>query len=78
MVEHKLCLSHNGGYGKWVKIVKGMLEVIYVAFTVFKYKVKTGQQVRVGQTVGIWGNTGFGPRTSLTLSRMRWNENVTR
>lgn len=31
---------YNGGYGKWVKIVKGVLEVIYVYL--FKYKVKIG------------------------------------
>ncbi|HDJ1327959.1 TPA: hypothetical protein PPM75_002979, partial [Staphylococcus aureus] len=30
---------HNGGYGKWVKIVKGALEVIYAHLS--KYKVKT-------------------------------------
>lgn len=61
---------HNGGYGKWVKIVKGALEVIYAHLS--KYKVKTGQQVRVGQTVGISGNTGFSTGPHLHYE-MRWN-----
>ncbi|HDZ5602224.1 TPA: phage tail tape measure protein [Staphylococcus aureus] len=61
---------HNGGYGKWVKIVKGTLEVIYAHLS--KYKVKTGQQVRVGQTVGISGNTGFSTGPHLHYE-MRWN-----
>ncbi|HDA0377415.1 TPA: phage tail tape measure protein [Staphylococcus aureus] len=61
---------HNGGYGKWVKIVKGSLEVIYAHLS--KYKVKTGQQVRVGQTVGISGNTGFSTGPHLHYE-MRWN-----
>lgn len=61
---------HNGGYGKWVKIVKGALEVIYAHLS--KYKVKTGQQVRVGQTVGILGNTGFSTGPHLHYE-MRWN-----
>ncbi|MDM5363607.1 phage tail tape measure protein [Staphylococcus aureus] len=61
---------HNGGYGKWVKIVKGALEVIYEHLS--KYKVKTGQQVRVGQTVGISGNTGFSTGPHLHYE-MRWN-----
>ncbi|HEJ7566912.1 TPA: phage tail tape measure protein [Staphylococcus aureus] len=61
---------HNGGYGKWVKIVKGALEVIYAYLS--KYKVKTGQQVRVGQTVGISGNTGFSTGPHLHYE-MRWN-----
>ncbi|ELL5647312.1 phage tail tape measure protein [Staphylococcus aureus] len=61
---------HNGGYGKWVKIVKGALEVIYAHLS--KYKVKTGQQVRVGQTVGISGNTGFSTGPHLHCE-MRWN-----
>ncbi|HDB3410441.1 TPA: phage tail tape measure protein [Staphylococcus aureus] len=60
----------NGGYGKWVKIVKGALEVIYAHLS--KYKVKTGQQVRVGQTVGISGNTGFSTGPHLHYE-MRWN-----
>ncbi|HHO6672903.1 TPA: phage tail tape measure protein [Staphylococcus aureus] len=61
---------HNGGYGKWVKIVKGALEVIYAHLS--KYKVKTGQQVRVGQTVGISGDTGFSTGPHLHYE-MRWN-----
>ncbi|HIH0142658.1 TPA: phage tail tape measure protein [Staphylococcus aureus] len=61
---------HNGGYGKWVKIVKGALEVIYAHLS--KYKVKTGQQVRVGQTVGISGSTGFSTGPHLHYE-MRWN-----
>ncbi|EYO91933.1 phage tail tape measure protein, TP901 family, core region [Staphylococcus aureus DAR5874] len=61
---------HNGGYGKWVKIVKGALEVIYAHLS--KYKVKTGQRVRVGQTVGISGNTGFSTGPHLHYE-MRWN-----
>ncbi|HEA6097082.1 TPA: phage tail tape measure protein [Staphylococcus aureus] len=61
---------HNGGYGKWVEIVKGALEVIYAHLS--KYKVKTGQQVRVGQTVGISGNTGFSTGPHLHYE-MRWN-----
>ncbi|HGZ8008115.1 TPA: phage tail tape measure protein [Staphylococcus aureus] len=61
---------YNGGYGKWVKIVKGALEVIYAHLS--KYKVKTGQQVRVGQTVGISGNTGFSTGPHLHYE-MRWN-----
>ncbi|HHZ6942566.1 TPA: phage tail tape measure protein [Staphylococcus aureus] len=66
----KVMPFHNGGYGKWVKIVKGALEVIYAHLS--KYKVKTGQQVRVGQTVGISGNTGFSTGPHLHYE-MRWN-----
>ena len=67
---HEVMPFHNGGYGKWVKIVKGALEVIYAHLS--KYKVKTGQQVRVGQTVGISGNTGFSTGPHLHYE-MRWN-----
>lgn len=59
----------DGGYGNWVKIVKGALEVIYAHLS--KHKLKTGQKVRVGQTVGISGNTGFstGPHLHYEMRR---------
>lgn len=59
----------SGGYGNWVKIVKGALEVIYAHLS--KHKLKTGQKVRVGQTVGISGNTGFstGPHLHYEMRR---------
>ncbi|WP_289780598.1 phage tail tape measure protein [Staphylococcus hyicus] len=60
----------SGGYGNWVKIVKGALEVIYAHLS--KHKLKTGQKVRVGQTVGISGNSGFSTGPHLHYE-MRWN-----
>lgn len=59
----------DGGYGNWVKIVKGALEVIYAHLS--KHKLKTGQKVRVGQTVGISGNSGFstGPHLHYEMRR---------
>lgn len=59
----------SGGYGNWVKIVKGALEVIYAHLS--KHKLKTGQKVRVGQTVGISGNSGFstGPHLHYEMRR---------
>lgn len=46
-----------GGYGKWVKIIKGALEVIYAHMS--KISVKDGQMIKPGQKLGISGNTGF-------------------
>lgn len=59
----------DGGYGNWVKIVKGALEVIYAHLS--KHKLKTGQKVKVGQTVGISGNSGFstGPHLHYEMRR---------
>lgn len=59
----------NGGYGNWVKIVKGALEVIYAHLS--KHKLKTGQEVKIGQTVGISGNSGFstGPHLHYEMRR---------
>ncbi|PTG20278.1 peptidoglycan DD-metalloendopeptidase family protein [Staphylococcus chromogenes] len=59
----------DGGYGNWVKIVKGALEVIYAHLS--KHKLKTGQEVKVGQTVGISGNSGFstGPHLHYEMRR---------
>ncbi|TJY13958.1 phage tail tape measure protein [Staphylococcus chromogenes] len=59
----------SGGYGNWVKIVKGALEVIYAHLS--KHKLKTGQKVKVGQTVGISGNSGFstGPHLHYEMRR---------
>ena len=47
----------HGGYGNWVKIVQGALEVIYAHLS--KHKLKTGQKVKIGDIVGISGDTGF-------------------
>lgn len=59
----------DGGYGNWVKIVKGALEVIYAHLS--KHKLKTGQEVKIGQTVGISGNSGFstGPHLHYEMRR---------
>lgn len=46
-----------GGYGKWIKIVQGALEIIYGHMS--KIFVKDGQRVNIGDTLGITGNTGF-------------------
>ncbi|MEP9852104.1 phage tail tape measure protein [Staphylococcus aureus] len=48
---------NGGGYGNWVKIVKGAMEVIYAHLS--KHTLKDGQKVKIGDTVGISGNTGF-------------------
>ncbi|TDM04069.1 peptidoglycan DD-metalloendopeptidase family protein [Macrococcus carouselicus] len=45
------------GYGKWIKIVQGALSVIYGHMS--KIFVKDGQKVKVGQALGITGDTGF-------------------
>lgn len=47
----------SGGYGNWVKIAKGAMDVIYAHLS--KHKLKDGEKVKVGDTVGISGNTGF-------------------
>ncbi|MGJ5700468.1 phage tail tape measure protein [Staphylococcus chromogenes] len=47
----------HGGYGNWVKIVQGALEVIYAHLS--KHKLKTGQKVKIGDIVGISRDTGF-------------------
>lgn len=59
-----------GGYGNWVKIVQGAMEVIYAHLS--KHTLKTGQKVKIGDTVGISGNTGFSTGPHLHYE-MRWN-----
>ncbi|RAI79296.1 phage tail tape measure protein [Macrococcoides goetzii] len=46
-----------GGYGKWVKIISGALEVIYAHMS--SISVKDGQMIKPGHKLGISGNTGF-------------------
>ncbi|MDT0700253.1 phage tail tape measure protein [Staphylococcus chromogenes] len=59
----------HGGYGNWVKIVQGALEVIYAHLS--KHKLKTGQKVKIGDIVGISGDTGFstGPHLHYEMRR---------
>ncbi|MCQ9290708.1 M23 family metallopeptidase [Staphylococcus hyicus] len=59
-----------GGYGNWVKIVQGAMEVIYAHLS--KHTLKTGQKVKIGDTVGISGNSGFSTGPHLHYE-MRWN-----
>lgn len=59
-----------GGYGNWVKIVQGAMEVIYAHLS--KHTLKTGQKVKIGDIVGISGNSGFSTGPHLHYE-MRWN-----
>ncbi|WP_316964948.1 peptidoglycan DD-metalloendopeptidase family protein [Staphylococcus arlettae] len=53
----KVMPFNGSGYGNWVKIIKGAMEVIYAHLS--KHTLKDGEKVKIGDTVGISGNTGF-------------------
>jgi SLT domain-containing protein len=59
----------GGGYGNWVKIAQGAMDVIYAHLS--KHTLKDGEKVKVGDTVGISGNTGFstGPHLHYEMRR---------
>ncbi|MCE4957252.1 peptidoglycan DD-metalloendopeptidase family protein [Macrococcoides caseolyticum] len=48
-----------GGYGNWVKVVSGAVELIFAHLKNYSMSPKDGSHVKAGQVVGLTGNTGF-------------------
>lgn len=61
----------NGGYGKYIEIIKDNLKVILGHLS--EFDVKDGQYVYMCEKVGLSGNTGFstGPHLHLGMKNMK-------
>lgn len=58
-----------GGYGNWVKVVSGAVELIFAHLKNFSKSPKDGSHVKAGDIVGLTGNTGFSTGPHLHFGR---------
>ncbi|PCF48956.1 phage tail tape measure protein [Staphylococcus delphini] len=49
----------HGGYGNWVKVISGAMEMIFAHLRDFSKTPPTGKTVKAGDVIGLTGNTGF-------------------
>ncbi|MCU7557252.1 peptidoglycan DD-metalloendopeptidase family protein [Macrococcus capreoli] len=59
----------SGGYGNWVKVVAGAVELIFAHLKDFSRSPKDGTHVKAGDIVGLTGNTGFSTGPHLHFGR---------
>ncbi|MGW7932331.1 tape measure protein [Staphylococcus xylosus] len=59
----------SGGYGNWVKVISGAIEMIFAHLKNFSMTPPNGSSVKPGDVVGLSGNTGFstGPHLHLGI-----------
>ncbi|WP_438798130.1 phage tail tape measure protein [Staphylococcus pseudintermedius] len=48
-----------GGYGNWVKVISGAMELIFAHLKNFSKTPASGKNVKPGDVIGLTGNTGF-------------------
>ncbi|EHV5313195.1 phage tail tape measure protein [Staphylococcus pseudintermedius] len=48
-----------GGYGNWVKVISGAMELIFAHLKNFSKTPPSGKIVKPGDVIGLTGNTGF-------------------
>ncbi|QHW36853.1 phage tail tape measure protein [Staphylococcus ursi] len=48
-----------GGYGNWVKVIGGAMELIFAHLKNFSKTPASGKTVKAGDVIGLTGNTGF-------------------
>ncbi|PCF84595.1 phage tail tape measure protein [Staphylococcus intermedius] len=48
-----------GGYGNWVKVISGAMELIFAHLKNFSKTPPSGKNVKPGDVIGLTGNTGF-------------------
>ncbi|MBJ8276924.1 phage tail tape measure protein [Staphylococcus pseudintermedius] len=49
----------HGGYGNWVKVISGAMEMIFAHLRDFSKTPPSGKTVKAGDVIGLTGNTGF-------------------
>ncbi|REI32721.1 phage tail tape measure protein [Staphylococcus felis] len=49
----------DGGYGNWVSVISGAMEMIFAHLRDFSRSPASGSTVKAGDVVGLSGNTGF-------------------
>ncbi|UXU56498.1 phage tail tape measure protein [Staphylococcus agnetis] len=49
----------QGGYGNWVKVISGAMEMIFAHLRDFSKTPPSGKTVKAGDVIGLTGNTGF-------------------
>ncbi|MDK3983789.1 phage tail tape measure protein [Staphylococcus pseudintermedius] len=49
----------TGGYGNWVKVISGAMELIFAHLKNFSKTPPSGKVVKPGDVIGLTGNTGF-------------------
>lgn len=49
----------SGGYGNWVKVISGAMEMIFAHLRDFSKTPPSGKTVKAGDVIGLTGNTGF-------------------
>ncbi|UXR53572.1 phage tail tape measure protein [Staphylococcus simulans] len=49
----------SGGYGNWVKVISGAMEMIFAHLKDFSKTPPSGKTVKAGDVIGLTGNTGF-------------------
>ncbi|HAR6121620.1 TPA: phage tail tape measure protein [Staphylococcus pseudintermedius] len=49
----------HGGYGNWVKVISGAMEMIFAHLRDFSKTPPSGKIVKAGDVIGLTGNTGF-------------------